>query len=85
MPALEALACGVPVVVSDIPVLREITGGLAQYVPVGDVEALAATLRITLEADDAGREERRAWAATFTWERCATQTLAAYRRAATTS
>ena len=52
LPALEALACGVPVVASDIPVLREVTGGLAQYVPVGDVEALAATLRITLEADD---------------------------------
>jgi glycosyltransferase involved in cell wall biosynthesis len=81
LPALEALACGVPVVVSDIPVLREVTGGLAQYVPVGDVDALAATLRITLDADDTGREERRAWAATFTWERCATQTLAAYRRA----
>jgi glycosyltransferase involved in cell wall biosynthesis len=81
LPALEALACGIPVVVSDIPVLREVTGGLAQYVPVGDVDALAATLRITLDADDAGREERRAWAATFTWERCATQTLAAYRRA----
>jgi glycosyltransferase involved in cell wall biosynthesis len=81
LPALEALACGVPVVASDIPVLREVTGGLAQYVPVGDVEALAATLRITLDADDSGRDERRAWAATFTWERCATQTLAAYRRA----
>jgi glycosyltransferase involved in cell wall biosynthesis len=84
LPALEALACGVPVVASDIRVLREVTGGLAQYVPVGDVEALAATLRITLEADDASRDERRAWAATFTWERCATQTLAAYRRAVTT-
>ena len=83
LPALEALACGVPVVASDIPVLREITGGLAKYVPVGDVEALAATLRITLEADDASREERRAWAATFTWQRCAAQTLAAYRRAIT--
>jgi glycosyltransferase involved in cell wall biosynthesis len=85
LPALEALACGVPAVVSDLPVLREVTGGLAQYVPVGDVDALAATLRITLDADDAGREERRAWAATFSWERCATQTLAAYRRALTTS
>jgi glycosyltransferase involved in cell wall biosynthesis len=85
LPALEALACGVPVVASDIPVLREVTGGLAQYVPVGDVEALAATLRITLEADDASREERRSWAAGFTWERCATQTLAAYRRAIATA
>jgi glycosyltransferase involved in cell wall biosynthesis len=85
LPALEALACGIPVVASDIPVLREVTGGLAQYVPVGDVDALAATLKITLEADDSGREERRAWAATFSWERCATQTVAAYRRAITPS
>jgi glycosyltransferase involved in cell wall biosynthesis len=83
LPALEALACGIPVVASDIPVLREVTGGLAQYVPVGDIDALAAALRITLDADDEGREERRAWAKTFSWERCATQTLAAYRAAMT--
>jgi glycosyltransferase involved in cell wall biosynthesis len=83
LPALEALACGTPVVTTDIPVLREITGGLAEYVPVGDIPALAEALRRTLAAThtDAAAAQRRAWAAGFTWERCAAATLAAYRRA----
>ena len=85
LPALEALACGIPVVASDIPVLREVTGGLARYVPVGDVDALAAALRTTLDTADGDSEARRAWAATFSWERCAAQTLAGYRRAITMS
>jgi glycosyltransferase involved in cell wall biosynthesis len=87
LPALEALACGIPVVTTDIPVLREVTGGLADYVPVGDIPALAEALRRTLatEEDPASSAKRRAWAATFTWERCATATVAAYRRALTNS
>jgi glycosyltransferase involved in cell wall biosynthesis len=87
LPALEALACGVPVVTTDIPVLREVTGGLAEYVPVGDIEALADALRRTLakEHDAAAINKRKAWAATFTWERCAAATVDAYRRALTWS
>jgi glycosyltransferase involved in cell wall biosynthesis len=83
LPALEALACGVPVVTTDIPVLREVTGGLAEYVPVGDVDALADALRRTLggDQDPTAAGKRRAWAATFTWERCAAATVEAYRRA----
>ncbi len=85
LPALEALACGVPVVASDIPVLREVTGGLARYAAVGDIDALADQLRQTLD-DDGSRTpdaaaRRRAWAATFTWQRCAQATVDAYRRA----
>jgi glycosyltransferase involved in cell wall biosynthesis len=87
LPALEALACGVPVVASDLAVLREVTGGLAAYVPVGDITALAAALQQTLAHPHtaAENEARRAWAAAFTWERCAAATSAAYRRAATRS
>ena len=86
LPALEALACGVPVVTTDIPVLREVTGGLAEYVPVGDIPALAEALRRTIATDDDAQSaaKRRAWAATFTWERCASATVGAYRRALTT-
>jgi glycosyltransferase involved in cell wall biosynthesis len=87
LPALEALACGVPVVTTDIPVLREVTGGLAEYVPVGDIPALAEALRRTLAATHthSSAAKRRAWAATFTWGRCAAATVAAYRQALTSS
>ena len=85
LPALEALACGVPVVTSDLPVLREVTGGFATYVPVGDITALAAALQQTLAHPSTATEaaNRRAWAAGFTWERCAAATVGAYRRAVT--
>ena len=45
LPVLEALACGVPVVCSDLPALREVAGGLATFVPPGDPDALRAALR----------------------------------------
>ncbi|MCL6538765.1 MAG: glycosyltransferase family 4 protein [Acidothermus sp.] len=83
LPALEALACGTPVVASDVPALREVTGGLARYFPVGDPEALADALRHA-EHDREDRDaeaRRRAWATEFTWERCAHLTIEAYRRA----
>jgi glycosyltransferase involved in cell wall biosynthesis len=43
--ALEAMGRGCPVVASDIPALREISGDGALFVPPGDVDAWAAALR----------------------------------------
>jgi hypothetical protein len=48
LPPLEAFAAGVPVVASDLPVVREVTGELAALAPVGDAAALAAAVRATL-------------------------------------
>ncbi|MBP2339120.1 glycosyltransferase involved in cell wall biosynthesis [Saccharothrix coeruleofusca] len=84
LPVLEALACNVPVVCSDVPALREVAGGHAVHVPVGDVEALAQALVDTVEAEPspAAQAARRAHASEFTWRRTAEKTVAAYRRAA---
>ena len=81
LPPLEALACGVPVVVSDLPVLREVLGGHARFVPVGDAEALSAGLAATLseERTPAGTAAARAHAASFTWERFAGRIVQVYR------
>ena len=80
LPLLEALACGTPVVASDLPVLREVGGDVVSYAPVGDAEAFAAALEAVLaEPGDAGA--RRAHAARFTWATSAAQHRAAYTRA----
>jgi glycosyltransferase involved in cell wall biosynthesis len=42
LPTVEALACGTPVVASDIPVLREVLGERATFVEAGDLEGLLA-------------------------------------------
>lgn len=38
LPVIEALACGAPVVASDLPVFREVAGTAAAYCPVGAVD-----------------------------------------------
>ncbi|WP_216214165.1 glycosyltransferase family 4 protein [Amycolatopsis aidingensis] len=84
LPVLEAMACDVPVVCSDIPALREITDGNAALVPYDDVDALTGALRAAVgEVHLASASaRRRAHAAGFTWRRCAELTVGAYRQAA---
>ena len=80
LPPLEALACGTPVVSSDLPVLREVTGDQALYAAVGDPADLAARLLDAL-ADPSGtpgRLARQEHARAFTWERCAREAMAVY-------
>lgn len=80
MPVLEAMACGVPVVCSDIEPLDEVAGGAARFVDPKDSGSIAAGMRDVLE-DRALRErlvkdgfER---AAAFSWEKTAADTLRA--------
>ncbi|MGH2944573.1 MAG: glycosyltransferase family 4 protein, partial [Solirubrobacteraceae bacterium] len=42
LPTVEALACGTPVVATDIPVLREVLGDRATFDEAGDLEGLLA-------------------------------------------
>lgn len=83
LPLLEAMACDVPVVCTDVPALREVSGGLARLVPYGDTEGLADALRDALSEPHAASTSaiRRAHAASFTWRRCAEATVTAYRHA----
>ena len=83
LPPLEAFAAGTPVVASDLPVVREVTGTLASLVPVGDEVALAGALRDVLAepGTDAARAARQARAREFSWADCARRTYAAYQRA----
>jgi glycosyltransferase involved in cell wall biosynthesis len=51
-PLVEAMACGVPVVASDIAVHREVCGDAALYFEPSDHHALAARLRQLAESPD---------------------------------
>ena len=73
--ALEAQACGIPVVASDLPGVRtvvndKVTGFLS---PAGDAKELAAHLRLILEnpgmAEEFGRAARERVLRSFTWDK----------------
>jgi glycosyltransferase involved in cell wall biosynthesis len=74
LPVIEAMACGTPVVATDVEALHEVSGGAAILVQPGDDAALAAELA-TLAANPAARAEARARglarAANFSWSTAA--------------
>ena len=57
LPLAEALACGVPLLASDIAVLREVGGEGAVYRPVGDVPAWTEAACSILRESKAGSPE----------------------------
>ncbi|HUP39159.1 MAG TPA: glycosyltransferase family 1 protein [Vicinamibacterales bacterium] len=84
LPLVEAMACGTPVIASDIPALREVGGTAAVYAPPGDVGRWVEALeQVVLEQNDpAAREQRRtaclSVAAKFDWRTYAAQMAALY-------
>lgn len=85
LPVLEAMACGCPVIASDIPPFREITAGAALLVPPNDVDKLADALRDFVKSQEIRRSlgaQGLARAREFSWDRCARQTLEVYHGAA---
>lgn len=84
LPLVEAMARGCPVVTSDAACLPEVVGAGGDVVPVGDVDALAASLARLVD-DEAWRAERSAdalhRAGDFTWARSAEAHRLAYEAA----
>lgn len=84
LPVLEAMACGTPVLTSDISALPEIAGDAALLVNPKHTEEIAdgmqrlledSSLRATLIASGFSRARH------FSWAACAQHTLSAYRQA----
>lgn len=88
LPTLEAMNIGLPVLLSDTPVFREVGADAADYFTVQSPTDLArAVIRLSdnphrlAELSGLGRER----AKHFSWDRVATQTLESFRKALETS
>lgn len=84
LPVLEALASGVPVVTSHRSSLPEVGGDAALYVEPDDIAGLTEALRQGL-LDETWRqtaiERGLSQAQSFSWQQCAEDTIAVYRKA----
>ena len=82
LPVVEAMASGVPVVASPFTSLPEVTQGAALLVDPDDVDALAFAIHRSL-IDENWRQTAitsgLAVAQTFSWDRCADQTIKVYK------
>ncbi|MEX2274192.1 MAG: glycosyltransferase family 1 protein [Actinomycetota bacterium] len=84
MPLLEAMACGVPVLTSEVSSLPEVAGDAAMLVDPDDAEGLAAGMRELLDDGDLANRLSASGlvrAAEFTWMKAAKETAATFRRA----
>ncbi len=83
LPAVEAMACGIPLISSDGGALGEVAGDAALVVPAGDVAALAAAIQELLEnperREELGRLGRARAEREFSWQVCAQRLVAHYR------
>ena len=82
LPALEALACGAPLVTTEGTAMAEVTGTAALLVPAGDDGALADALAAAVAGRaDVERSARRGpeVAAAYTWESSAAAHAEVYR------
>lgn len=84
LPALEALACGVPLVTSRGSAMDELVGDAAVLVDPADVATVAAGLEQALEPSTAARMRAAGprQAAAFTWTACVDAHIATYERVA---
>lgn len=87
LPVIEAMACGCPVLASDIASLREAGGSAAGYLPVADIDAWTEKVTELLHEREAApeswelrRSSARRHAAGFTWAENAARTMAVYQR-----
>lgn len=76
LPVAESMACGTPVIASDIPASREVGGGAILYYTPGNVLELSRSIECLLDNDAMRTELKRRGlhrAKQYSWERAALQ------------
>jgi glycosyltransferase involved in cell wall biosynthesis len=83
IPLLESMACGCPVIASDIPSSREVAGDVPLYFQPGRPAELPALFdRILSEGPDSERiGSGLEWVEQYSWDKTAAETLRVYRDA----
>lgn len=83
LPVLEAMACGVPIVCSDIPVLHEIADGVAVFCDADDPESFASGILAALARPPEDRSAKLGItrAQGYSWHQAAKETIEVYERA----
>ncbi|WIE59956.1 glycosyltransferase family 1 protein [Curtobacterium sp. MCLR17_032] len=81
IPLVESMGVGTPVVVSDIPIFREIGGEVAEYFDPSSPSAVAAAVRRLEAWWEAASQASVAQAARFRWQDSAEQVVRAVERA----
>ncbi len=85
LPPLEAMACGTPVIVSNVSSLPEVVGDAGMLINPEDVEGLTVAMWRVLSDEKLRREMSQKGlkrAQIFSWERAARETLDVYRKVA---
>ncbi len=83
LPPIEAMACGIPVLVSNIPALREVVGdagGLVNPLDTGDIAKSLYNLLTDSALYSKMRGRGLSRSKFFSWERCARETLKVYEK-----
>ena len=84
IPPLEAMACGAPVIVSDIPPHREVSGDAAIFFDPANHEALADAIARVLSSASLRAEMKQKGlrkAGEYSWQKVAAETIRTYEKA----
>lgn len=82
-PVVEAMACGLPIVASDIGALREIAGNSAIFVNPHDADGIANAMIKVLNNKNIKKdfkENDQKQIKNFDWEKCARETMEVYKK-----